>query len=335
VVRRSNGPTGPIVRRFKLALVGLLAFVALCFVLNTNLFSSAAPGRPMLLAHRGLAQTFDLAGVQADTCTASRIHPPEHPYLENTLASMAAAFAAGADMVELDIHPTTDGQFAVFHDWTLDCRTDGKGVTREHALADLKKLDVGYGYTADGGKTFPFRGTGVGAMPSLDEALAAFPHKRILIHIKSNDPTEGEKLAARLAALAPAARDVLAVYGGRLPVAVVRERLPDLMTMSARAEMRCLGTYLAVGWSGYVPHSCANMLLLVPRNYASWLWGWPDRFIARMRAVSAEVVLLGPRGGDEFSSGIDTAEELARLPRRAGLGIWTNRIDRIAPLAGR
>jgi glycerophosphoryl diester phosphodiesterase len=322
-------------RFFGFALVAILAFAALCFVLNTNLFSPPAPGRPMLLAHRGLAQTFDVAGVQADTCTASRIHPPEHRYLENTLASMTAAFAAGADMVELDIHPTTDGHFAVFHDWTLDCRTDGKGVTREHTLADLKRLDVGYGYTTDGGKTFPFRGSGVGAMPSLDEVLAAFPGRRLLIHIKSNDPAEGEKLAARLSALTPAARGVLAVYGGRLPVAVVRARLADMMTMSARAEVHCLGTYLALGWSTYVPPSCANMLILLPRNYAPWLWGWPDRFIARMRGVSSDVVVLGPRGGDEFSSGIDTAEEFERLPRRAGLGIWTNRIDRIAPLAGR
>jgi glycerophosphoryl diester phosphodiesterase len=322
-------------RFFGYALVAQLVFAALCFILNTNLFSSSAPGRPMLLAHRGLAQTFDVAGVQADTCTASRIHPPEHSYLENTLASMAAAFAAGADMVELDIHPTADGQFAVFHDWTLDCRTDGKGVTREQALADLKKLDVGYGYTADGGRTFPLRGTGVGAMPSLDEVLAAFPRKRFLIHIKSNDPAEGEKLAARLLRLAPEERQSLAVYGGRLPVAVVRERLADVMTMSARAEMRCLGTYLALGWSSYVPRSCANMLILLPRNYAPWLWGWPDRFIARMRGVSSVVVVLGPRGEDEFSSGIDTAEEFQKVPRRAGLGIWTNRIDRIAPLAGR
>ena len=36
---------------------------------------------------------------------------------------MRAAFAAGADIVEFDVHPTSDGQFAVFHDWTLDCRT--------------------------------------------------------------------------------------------------------------------------------------------------------------------------------------------------------------------
>jgi glycerophosphoryl diester phosphodiesterase len=320
-------------RFFRAALVILTLFATFCFFNNTSLFSPGKPERPPLLAHRGLAQTFDVAGVANDTCTASRIHPPEHPYLENTLASMEAAFRAGASIVELDIHPTTDGRFAVFHDWTVDCRTDGKGVTREHMLADLKTRDVGYGYTADGGKTFPFRRKGVGLMPSLDEVLAAFPGKRFLIHIKSNDPAEGEKLSDYLGRLPPETQRVLAVYGGRLPVAVVRARMPNIKTMSARQEMGCLITYLAVGWSGFVPPSCANSIILVPRNYGPWLWGWPDRFADRMRGVSSEVFVLGPRGGDEFSSGIDTAEAFATVPHSTNLGVWTNRIDRIAPLA--
>ena len=86
-------------RFFRAALVVLTTFAAFCFFNNTNLFSPGEPERPPLLAHRGLAQTFDVAGVENDTCTASRIHPPEHPYLENTLASMEAAFRAGADIV--------------------------------------------------------------------------------------------------------------------------------------------------------------------------------------------------------------------------------------------
>ena len=98
--------------------------------------------------------------------------PPEHPYLENTIDGFRAAFSDGADIIEFDVQPTTDGQFVVFHDWTLDCRTNGSGVTREHALAELRPLDLGYGYTADGGKTFPFRGKGVGLMPTLDQVLA-------------------------------------------------------------------------------------------------------------------------------------------------------------------
>ena len=87
-------------------------------------------------------QTYSREGLTAETCTATRIFPPAHDFLENTLPSMEAAFNNGADIVEFDIHPTTDGHFAVLHDWTLDCRTNGTGVTREHSLAELKGLDV-------------------------------------------------------------------------------------------------------------------------------------------------------------------------------------------------
>lgn len=187
-------------RKLQRSALAALALLALFVYLNNStMLAEAQRGPPVLLAHRGLAQTFPHEGLAGDTCTATRIRPPEHAYLENTLAAMEAAFRAGADVVELDVHPTTDGHFAVFHDWTVDCRTDGKGVTHEHTLAELKALDVGFGYTADGGKTFPFRGKGRGLMPSLDEVLAAFPGKRFLVNIKSNDPQEGVKLAARSA----------------------------------------------------------------------------------------------------------------------------------------
>jgi hypothetical protein len=65
-----------------------------------------------LIAHRGVHQTYHREELENDTCTAKRVDPPRHDYLENTIASMEAAFAAGADIVELDVHPTTDGQFA-------------------------------------------------------------------------------------------------------------------------------------------------------------------------------------------------------------------------------
>ncbi len=186
----------------------------------------AAAGAPVLLAHRGLAQTYTREDLERDTCTATRINPPEHEFIENTLPSMEAAFAAGADVVEFDVHPTTDGNFAVFHDWTLGCRTEGNGTTRDHTMADLKKLDVGYGYTADGGQTFPLRGKGVGLMPALDEVLTAFPDKRFLINVKSNDASEGEKLAAHIAKLSPQSQARLMVYGGTNPLEAFHAQLP-------------------------------------------------------------------------------------------------------------
>jgi glycerophosphoryl diester phosphodiesterase len=312
-------------------LIGCGLVLAFVYLNNTSLLATPPQGRPTLLAHRGLHQTFPADGLKGDTCTATRIFPPEHDHLENTLASMQAAFDAGADIVELDIHPTADGHFAVLHDWTLDCRTNGKGVTRERTLAELKALDIGYGYTADGGKTWPFRGKGIGLMPSLDEVLAAFSDKRLLIDIKSNEPADGEKLADRLAKLSPQQLARTMVYGGDRPVAALRAHLPQLKTMSRASVRSCLMGYVGVGWTGWVPAACRGGLLLVPVNVAPWLWGWPSRFLARMEAAGTEVLAAGPWDGG-FSRGIDDAATFSALPQGYAGGIWTNRIDRIAPL---
>jgi glycerophosphoryl diester phosphodiesterase len=320
----------------RLVWVGVVFVIAAATIWLNNTSLWIAPGsKPTLLAHRGLAQTYGTEGLTATTCTAARIFPPEHAFIENTLPSMRAAFDAGADIVELDIHPTTDGQFAVFHDWTLDCRTDGRGVTREHSLAELKKLDVGHGYTGDGSTSWPFRGKGTGLMPSLDEVFSAFPDKRFLIHIKSNDPAEGRQLAARLQSLPREQLQRLMVYGGALPVAEVRAKL-DIATMSGATLKRCLIRYFLLGWSGYVPADCERSLLLVPANYAPWLWGWPNRFLDRMSDHRSAVFVIGRHEGEDFSKGIDRTEDLALLPKEYAGGIWTNRIDRIAPaVAGR
>ncbi|MDR3352993.1 MAG: hypothetical protein LBO00_08370 [Zoogloeaceae bacterium] len=227
----------------------LIAFAAFVFLNNTSLLAPERSGRPILLAHRGIAQRFDSAGVANDTCTASRILPPTHGYLENTIASMRASFEAGADIVELDVHPATDGQFAVFHDWTLDCRTEAHGVTRAQSMSFLKTLDIGYGYTADGGKTYPFRGQGVGQMPSLAEALQTFPDHSFLINVKSNDPDEGQKLASFLSALPPERQARLMVYGGDRPIAALRALVPGLKAMSRASLKECLLRYIAYGWT--------------------------------------------------------------------------------------
>lgn len=317
-------------RRKRIWIFSLL-FLIFIYLNNSFLLVPTPQGEPLLLAHRGLAQTFPMDGITNDTCTAERIYEPEHPYLENTISSTKAAFEAGADIVELDIHPTKDGEFVVFHDWTLDCRTDGKGVTRDHTLAELKKLDIGYGYTADDGKTFPFRGKGIGMMPTLDEVFAEFPHQSLLIHIKSDDPEEGNQLASYFSDKLPESRlHNIAVYGGDQPIAALHQRLPDLRVMSKQTMKDCLIPYIAIGWSGYVPASCSHTQLHIPEKIAPWLWGWPHRFVQRMENHDTRVILVA--GGGSFSEGFDTKLDTERLPRNYSGGIWTNRIDRIAPI---
>lgn len=319
------------VLKYALRALGVLAAVVVLALIANASFWSSYKAPLTILAHRGLAQTFHREGLTNETCTATRIYPPEHPYLENTIASMRAAFDAGADIVEFDVHPTTDGAFAIIHDWTLDCRTNGTGVTREHTLSELKALDIGYGYTADGGKTFPFRGKGVGLMPSLDEVLATFPGKRFLINIKSNDAHEGELLAARLLQLPKAERDLLMAYGGPRPIATLQQRVPGMRVMSRRSLVNCGLQYLALGTVGMVPDACRNTIMLVPVNYGFLLWGWPNRFFERMNGVGTEVFVIGPVGSGEVGTvGIDSDADVALLPDNFSGGIWTNRVDRVA-----
>jgi glycerophosphoryl diester phosphodiesterase len=285
-----------------------------------------------LIAHRGVHQTFDRTDLQNDTCTAERIFPPTHQYLENTLPSMLAAFEAGADIVELDVHPTTDGQFAVMHDWTIDCRTEGSGVTREQSMDYLGTLDVGFGYTADGGQTYPLRGSGVGMLPELKDVLTAMPEQRFLINFKSREAREGDMLAALLAAQPEWRNAVWGAYGGDEPTYRAAELIEGLAVWSRRGLIDCLLGYETLGWTGYMPEACRNTRVMLPINFAPWVWGWPNLFLDRMRSVGSEVILLGPHEpGDPGTAGIDTLEQLALVPPEFSGYVWTNRVELIGP----
>ncbi|ALC92141.1 glycerophosphodiester phosphodiesterase [Bacillus sp. FJAT-18017] len=312
-------------RKWKRAIIALIILVLFIFLNNTSYFSNSK-AEPLLLAHRGLAQTFPMDGITNETCTAERIYPPEHQYLENTLPSMEAAFAAGADIVEIDIHPTKDGEFAVFHDWTLDCRTNGTGVTRDNTMENLKALDIGYGYTADNGKTYPFRGKGVGLMPSLEEVLVEFPDKELLLHIKSNDPNEGKMLADYLRTVS--GLEHISVYGGDEPIASLLKELPEVRAMSKATLKSCLLPYMAIGWTGFIPDACKNTQLHIPEKIAPVIWGWPGKFSSRMDSAGTRVVLVAGDGG--FSEGFDTKEDIKRVPEGYSGWVWTNRIDRVS-----
>ena len=311
--------------------VAIATVVMSIYLNNASFLVDPIGSAPVLVAHRGLSQDFDRNGLTTETCTAARMLSTPHEYLENTIPSMQAAFDYGADIVELDVHPTLDGHFAVFHDWTVDCRTNGTGVTRNHSLESLQALDIGYGYTADGGKTYPFRGHALEMMPSLEEVLTTFPDGHFIINVKSQDPDEGERLTNRLAALSPERQEQIMVYGADQPVGIIRERLPRIRTLWPRLLKQCLIRYAAFGWTGYVPPTCERNMLMVPINYAPWLWGWPNRFLQRMDSVGTSVFLIGDYRGEGFSQGVDDPERLKELPSDYAGGIWTDRIDLIGP----
>ena len=105
----------------------------------------------------------------------------------NTLYAFQQAAALGADVLELDIHATADGALVVRHDPFVESTTDGQGYISQLTQAQIKRLDAGYTWTADGGQSFPYRGLGI-TIPTLEEVLAAFPNLRLNIDIKPEDP---------------------------------------------------------------------------------------------------------------------------------------------------
>ncbi len=123
----------------------------------------ALAGAPLLVAHRG----------------GAGLAP------ENTLAAfLSARDDWAADMIELDVRLTADGQVVVHHDPTVDRTTDGSGAIATRSLAELRELDAGYRFSPDGGRTFPFRGRGV-RIPTLAEVLEALPAMRSTVEVKA------------------------------------------------------------------------------------------------------------------------------------------------------
>lgn len=119
-------------------------------------------GAPLLIAHRG----------------GSALAP------ENTLAAFRRAIHWWrADLLEIDVHPTRDGDCVVIHDPTVDRTTDGRGRVADLTVAELQRLDAGHRFTPDGGATFPYRGTDV-RISTLREVLRAFPGARVNVEVK-------------------------------------------------------------------------------------------------------------------------------------------------------
>jgi glycerophosphoryl diester phosphodiesterase len=125
---------------------------------------------------------------------------------ENTLVSFRRAIDLGADALEFDVRLAADGVAVVMHDPTVDRTTDRTGPVHRFTSAELARFDAGYRFTPDG-RTWPFRGTGVG-VPSLRDVLTAFPAVPLLIEVK--EPRVQEAVARELVATGAADRTVVA-----------------------------------------------------------------------------------------------------------------------------
>ena len=57
---------------------------------------------------------------------------------ENTLTSFKKAAAIGADMIELDVHKTSDDYLVCIHDDDVSRTTEGEGLVSELTLNEIR-----------------------------------------------------------------------------------------------------------------------------------------------------------------------------------------------------
>jgi len=107
---------------------------------------------------------------------------------EETLAAFQKSTNLGADVLEFDVHMTSDNVPVVIHDSTVDRTTNGEGNVNEMTLNKIKQLDAGYHFQNRDGE-YSYRGENV-EIPTVEEVFQELSNQRFLIELKDTNDSE-------------------------------------------------------------------------------------------------------------------------------------------------
>jgi glycerophosphoryl diester phosphodiesterase len=137
---------------------------------------------------------------------------------ENSLLAFKNAIAAGARLLEMDVHQAADGTVVVIHDPTLDRTTNGTGPVAAHTSAELRALRL---RDTSGALTQEW-------VPTLAEVLALAAPVGVALLVEIKTPRyEGleQRILGELAAAGVSERSMLMAFNPAV-VAEVRARAP-------------------------------------------------------------------------------------------------------------
>jgi glycerophosphoryl diester phosphodiesterase len=171
----------------------------------------------------------------------------EDEFPSNTMYAFKRSLQVGADMLELDVGVTKDGQVVVMHDTTVDRTTNGHGTVASITLKQLRRLDAAYWFSGGANayrhdrprSAYRLRGVATGKrrppkgftaadfrVPTLRDVLRAFPHTPINVEIKGR--TKAEALGEYLTNTRALARTLKGVRRRDLIVVSFKQEAVDL-----------------------------------------------------------------------------------------------------------
>jgi glycerophosphoryl diester phosphodiesterase len=248
-------------------------------------------GAPTLVAHRG----------------GSRLAP------ENTVEAFRQARERWrADMLELDVRLTRDGQVVVIHDPSVDRTTDGSGPVADLTLREIQALDAGYRFEDLEG-SHSFRGKGV-RVPTLEEVLVTFDD--VWINVECKAPEAARPLADLVTGLGAEERVLIAAESETARRGAVGYRGP--WGASLPQGMLFWILHRLPGGSPYTP---AADILQVPERWRGLRVVTP-RFIREAQRLNIPVQVWT----------VDDEDDMRRLLGWGVDGIQTDRPDILARL---
>ncbi len=192
---------------------------------------------------------------------------------ENTLPAFELACQAGVPYLETDCHATSDGEIVLLHDPEVNRTTDGEGPIGTLRFADVERLDAGFRFTPDDGRTFPFRGTGV-RIPRLVEVIERFADARINLEVKSDLPAVAEEVVRIVRRTGATERTLLAAgengvleYIRKLdPGTALGSSLSDVVAFFQAVQKGEIDGYEPRGHALQIPPTFAGEELITPEN---------------------------------------------------------------------
>jgi glycerophosphoryl diester phosphodiesterase len=179
----------------------------------------------------------------------------------NTMFAFKTSVAKGADVLELDVHATSDREIVVLHDATVDRTTNGEGRVDSMTLKEIKKLDAADSFVPGCGTcldkpagAYKYRGFATGAkkmkgrfakyskndfkIPTLREVLKTFPDMLINVEIKATAPetTPYEKELAELLQEFDRGSDTIVVSFLDHAVEAFEQYAPEIDTATGTGE---------------------------------------------------------------------------------------------------
>ena len=152
---------------------------------------------------------------------------------ENTLPAFELALAYGADVLEIDVRLSRDGEVIVIHDDRVDRTCNAQGRVRDMNLTALKKLNAAHHYIDLDGLSHRQSGT---PLITLSEMFEYLPETTINIDIKDN----AQEAAVAVANVIRKADRISTVNVGSFhsqALAHFRDSLPEVSTAASQSEV--------------------------------------------------------------------------------------------------